>query len=166
MEPIGSHFAESQRVRSITPSRRVRRADGSVLHGTRAVADAHVPERAAVDEVVPQSRFEELNRLVNIVLAGGALLVLLPLMVLIALLIRMTSKGPILYAQSRVGLNRRWRPALALHERRLEDLGGQVFTIYKFRTMRVDAEQGTGVGQGARSPRHLAGPVHAHPAPR
>lgn len=144
MEPIGSHFAEAQRVRSITPSRRVRRADGSVVHGTRAVPDAHPPERAAVDEVVPQGRFEGLNRFVNILLAGGALLVLLPLLVLIALLIRMTSKGPILYAQSRVGLDRRWRPALALHERRLEDLGGQVFTIYKFRTMRVDAERLSG----------------------
>jgi lipopolysaccharide/colanic/teichoic acid biosynthesis glycosyltransferase len=31
-----------------------------------------------------------------------------------------------------------------MQERRLEDLGGQVFTIYKFRTMRVDAERGSG----------------------
>jgi len=30
------------------------------------------------------------------------------------------------------------------HPRRRRDLGGQPFTIYKFRTMRVDAEQGTG----------------------
>jgi lipopolysaccharide/colanic/teichoic acid biosynthesis glycosyltransferase len=43
-----------------------------------------------------------------------------------------------------VGQDRRWRSTLALQERRLEDLGGQVFTIYKFRTMQVNAERGSG----------------------
>ena len=43
-----------------------------------------------------------------------------------------------------MGLDRRWRETLALRERRHEDLGGQVFTIFKFRTMRVDAERFSG----------------------
>lgn len=73
-----------------------------------------------------------------------ALVVTAPVMILIAIAVKVTSRGPILYAQTRVGLDRRWRSTLALRERRLEDLGGQVFTIYKFRTMRVDAERGSG----------------------
>jgi lipopolysaccharide/colanic/teichoic acid biosynthesis glycosyltransferase len=81
---------------------------------------------------------------VNVALATLALLVTLPLMVLLAIVMKLSSRGPVLYAQTRVGVDRRWRSTLALHERRLEDLGGQVFTIYKFRTMRVDAERGSG----------------------
>jgi lipopolysaccharide/colanic/teichoic acid biosynthesis glycosyltransferase len=77
-------------------------------------------------------------------LAALALLVAFPVLVILAIAVKLTSRGPILYAQTRVGLDRRWRSTLALQERRLEDLGGQVFTIYKFRTMRVDAERGSG----------------------
>jgi lipopolysaccharide/colanic/teichoic acid biosynthesis glycosyltransferase len=47
-------------------------------------------------------------------------------MLLVALAVRLTSAGPILYHQRRVGLH------------------GHVFTVHKFRTMRVDAEQHTG----------------------
>jgi lipopolysaccharide/colanic/teichoic acid biosynthesis glycosyltransferase len=78
------------------------------------------------------------------IIALLGLILLAPLLLLIAFLIRLSSNGPILYAQTRVGLDRRWRAALALRERRFEDLGGQVFTIYKFRTMRVDAERHLG----------------------
>jgi exopolysaccharide biosynthesis polyprenyl glycosylphosphotransferase len=48
------------------------------------------------------------------------------LMLLIALLIRLSSPGPILYAQERMGLD------------------GRTFQMLKFRSMRVDAEQQTG----------------------
>jgi sugar transferase (PEP-CTERM system associated) len=64
---------------------------------------------------------------VSDLVGGGLLLVLaLPLMALAALAIALTSRGPILYLQQRVGLN------------------GRVFTIRKFRSMRVDAEAATG----------------------
>jgi sugar transferase (PEP-CTERM system associated) len=49
-----------------------------------------------------------------------------PIMLLVALAIRCTSQGPVLYHQRRVGLH------------------GHVFTVHKFRTMKVDAEQHTG----------------------
>jgi lipopolysaccharide/colanic/teichoic acid biosynthesis glycosyltransferase len=102
------------------------------------------PRLVAVPEVIPRERNEQLSRVLNFAIAAVTLLIVLPLLVVLAIAIKITSRGPILYAQTRVGLDRRWRSTLALHERRLEDLGGQVFTIYKFRTMRVDAERGSG----------------------
>ena len=55
-------------------------------------------------------------------LAALALLVLSPLLVLIAASIRLTTAGPVIFRQVRVGRD------------------GEVFTVYKFRTMVVDAE--------------------------
>jgi len=66
------------------------------------------------------------KRILDIVLSITALIVLSPLFLITALLIKLTSQGPIFYFQERVGKN------------------GQLFKMYKFRTMRVDAEKGTG----------------------
>ncbi|MFO0095843.1 MAG: sugar transferase, partial [Gemmatimonadaceae bacterium] len=74
------------------------------------------------------------------VVAAAMLVIAAPIMLLAALAIRLTSRGPILYMQERVGLDRRWTRTRALNERRREDLGGAPFTIFKFRSMRVDAE--------------------------
>lgn len=63
------------------------------------------------------------KRLVDIVVSSLAVVLLLPVMLLIALAIRLTSPGPILFAQERLGMNKRR------------------FRISKFRTMVVDAEQ-------------------------
>ncbi len=84
------------------------------------------------------------HRLLNLVLASVALIVLLPVMLIIALLVKLTSRGPVLYTQTRVGLDRRDPIDPSQNRRRQLDMGGQPFTIYKFRTMRVDAEQGCG----------------------
>lgn len=54
------------------------------------------------------------------------LVLAMPLMLLTALAVKLTSRGPVLYRQRRVGLN------------------GRVFTVYKFRSMYVDAEARTG----------------------
>jgi len=73
-----------------------------------------------------------------VTVAALALLALAPVMMLIALAIKLTSPGPVIYSQTRVGLDRR-RPVDISHQgRRKLDLGGRPFTIYKFRTMRAD----------------------------
>ncbi len=71
------------------------------------------------------------SRCVDVVLAGASLLLLAPLLLLLALLIRLDSSGPVLFRQTRTGLN------------------GRVFRIYKFRTMRV-LEDGPEVRQATQ----------------
>jgi len=69
------------------------------------------------------------KRLFDIVAAGGALLFFAPVLIAIAVVIKLTSPGPVLFFQYRYGhRNRR-------------------FKIYKFRSMRVDAGDATGVKQ-------------------
>jgi Undecaprenyl-phosphate glucose phosphotransferase len=67
-----------------------------------------------------------LKRAADVILSAGLLVVLSPLFVLIALLIKITSRGPIWYRQQRMGMD------------------GRVFQMVKFRTMRPDAEALTG----------------------
>jgi lipopolysaccharide/colanic/teichoic acid biosynthesis glycosyltransferase len=84
------------------------------------------------------------SRIVNLVLAVVALFLALPLLLLIAIAIKLTSRGPVLYTQERVGLDRRTPDMSPGNHRRVRDIGGKPFTIYKFRTMRVDAEAHSG----------------------
>jgi sugar transferase (PEP-CTERM system associated) len=69
---------------------------------------------------------ETVKRSIDVVAAVGVLAVVSPLLLLMAGLVRLTSPGPALYSQSRVGLQ------------------GKLFTIHKLRSMRADAEAGTG----------------------
>lgn len=72
----------------------------------------------------------------------------------VPVLIKLDSKGPVFYGQQRAGLNYRRRDRRQVDiqvahdrrvgERRKEDLFGRPFTVYKFRTMRVDAEKASG----------------------
>jgi lipopolysaccharide/colanic/teichoic acid biosynthesis glycosyltransferase len=94
--------------------------------------------------VVPNQRSEFANRAVNVVIALVSLVLLAPVMVLVALAIKLTSSGPVFYVQTRVGIDRRRRAATAVFDRRRSNVGGRAFRIIKFRSMRVDAEQGTG----------------------
>jgi len=64
-----------------------------------------------------------LKRLIDTVFSFIALVCLFPLMLFIAIMIKITTPGPIFYRQKRVSLN------------------GRVFTMFKFRSMFVDAEK-------------------------
>jgi lipopolysaccharide/colanic/teichoic acid biosynthesis glycosyltransferase len=79
-------------------------------------------------------------RALNWAIAGLGVILSVPVALAIAALIKLTSKGPVLYQQTRVGLNRRAPGSEGGNHRRTTDGGGRPFTIYKFRTMHVDAE--------------------------
>jgi sugar transferase (PEP-CTERM system associated) len=66
------------------------------------------------------------KRLMDILVAGLGVIVALPVMALVAMAIRLTSSGPVLYHQKRVGQH------------------GRIFVLHKFRSMKVDAEAATG----------------------
>jgi sugar transferase (PEP-CTERM system associated) len=69
---------------------------------------------------------ERIKRLSEVVTAGVILVLVAPLTALLAALVQLTSPGPVLYRQVRVGLD------------------GSTFEILKFRTMRTDAESDSG----------------------
>ena len=115
------------------------------------------PESPApgIHEVEVAPRSELLNRVINVLVAGIALLLVAPLCVIVAALVKLTSSGPVFYTQTRIGLDRRWRREAGDDDgdRRVEDLGGQPFTILKFRSMTVDAEKN---GQAVWATKHDA----------
>jgi lipopolysaccharide/colanic/teichoic acid biosynthesis glycosyltransferase len=97
------------------------------------------------------------KRLTDIVISSIMLVCLAPVMLLVAIAVKLTSRGPIIFSQTRVGLNfRKKRPdrrkldqdaGLDLEADRRKgprrgDSGyGKPFVLYKFRTMRTDAEK-------------------------
>jgi lipopolysaccharide/colanic/teichoic acid biosynthesis glycosyltransferase len=95
------------------------------LDGFRQPADLVDPRNDAL--LVPTPGRGVVYRLVkracDYVIAATALLLLWPILLLIALLIRLDSSGPVLFRQQRLGLR------------------GRPFWVLKYRTMVVDAEQ-------------------------
>ncbi len=67
-----------------------------------------------------------LKRFTDILYSLAALLVFSPVLLIVSIIIKVTSKGPLLYKQERMGID------------------GQRFDMYKFRSMRVGAESSTG----------------------
>jgi sugar transferase (PEP-CTERM system associated) len=66
------------------------------------------------------------KRVIDLMVGAIGLVLALPIMALVALLVKLTSRGPVLYHQPRVGQH------------------GRIFTVHKFRSMVTDAEAGTG----------------------
>jgi sugar transferase (PEP-CTERM system associated) len=67
-----------------------------------------------------------IKRLIDLLFAAFGVSISLPIMALIAVLVKLDSRGPVLFSQERVGK------------------GGKIFTLRKFRTMVADAEKDTG----------------------
>jgi lipopolysaccharide/colanic/teichoic acid biosynthesis glycosyltransferase len=99
------------------------------------------PRKTSTAGAAPENRSERLDRMVNITFASLGLVLVAPIMLVFAVLVKLTSPGPIFYAQARVGLDRRRGGATRAYDRRTRDLGGRAFMILKFRTMRIDAEK-------------------------
>ncbi|MBI2797602.1 MAG: sugar transferase [Gemmatimonadetes bacterium] len=90
----------------------------------------------------PRARSEVVDRGVNLTLASVATLLVAPVMLMVALAVMLTSPGPVMYTQTRVGRDRRRPGGRPGSDRRRANSGGELFTIFKFRSMRTDAETG------------------------
>lgn len=76
-----------------------------------------------------------MKRLIDILASGCGLLVLSPLFLVLAIWIKLDSKGPVFYCQVRVGL------------------GNKDFRIFKFRSMRTGSDKGSLITIGGSDPR-------------
>lgn len=102
--------------------------------------------KAAMDRLI--------KRTLDLIGATVGLVLVAPIMLLVALAVKLDSPGPVFYTQLRVGVNRRrtdrrYCQRVGVDEqrgrdRRREDYMGRPFQIIKFRTMIYDAERQTG----------------------
>jgi Undecaprenyl-phosphate glucose phosphotransferase len=79
-----------------------------------------------IDDVPIRGLAQVVKRTTDIVVSALALVILSPLILVVAVLVKLTSRGPVFYHQERMGLD------------------GRRFVIHKFRTMICDAEKTTG----------------------
>ncbi|MDP2854668.1 MAG: exopolysaccharide biosynthesis polyprenyl glycosylphosphotransferase [Smithellaceae bacterium] len=73
--------------------------------------------------IEPQTDVRMIKSLIDYVAAGIGFIILMPVFLVIAAAIKISSRGPVFYKQERSGLN------------------GRIFTFYKFRTMLADADE-------------------------
>jgi exopolysaccharide production protein ExoY len=105
---------------------------GRIVHMVPALIDAQLFRRNLGDiEGVPTITLETTNprrleafvkRLMDVTVSSILLVILSPIMLVLGALLKITSPGPVLFKQQRLGKD------------------GNMFTIFKFRTMRTDAE--------------------------
>jgi len=85
------------------------------------------------------------KRIVDFIVSSALIILTSPMMLLIVLIIKIDSCGPVIFKQKRIGMNRRRAfnggGTATFHERRRRDFGGQSFTMYKFRSMVREAEE-------------------------
>lgn len=107
-------------------------------------------------EDAPWWRSEDARRALNVLAAAVLLIILSPLMLVLAALVKLTSPGPVFYRQLRVGIDRRRGNQLSGNWRRKTDHGGRLFEIYKFRTMHVGSDRVGQVWASQNDPRITA----------
>jgi lipopolysaccharide/colanic/teichoic acid biosynthesis glycosyltransferase len=118
--------------------------------GTRIVMTSNIlpfyPEMARravglrVSSIATAWGADTTTRVLNVAVAAIGLLITAPLFLLIGLAIKLSSRGPAIHKQIRIGLDRRWNRKRSREDVRVQDLGGRPFTMYKFRTMVQSAE--------------------------
>jgi len=137
----GDHLAEYRRAMELADVALVPRVYELVSWRSRLTELTGLP---LLETVPPQMTGWDLftKRAFDLVVGSLLVAVSMPIMVVVAVLVKLTSPGPVLFRQERLGRHRR------------------SFTIYKFRTMRVDGKadtRGDGTGAGdARIPLHEA----------
>lgn len=104
----------------------------------------------------PSPWADRVRRGLNLLVGAVGILLTWPLMVLIAVAVKLSSPGPVLFTQLRVGVDRRSGtspvPMNGGNQRR-RNLGGRPFRIYKFRTMTVQAPDAGQVWAARDDPR-------------
>jgi len=94
---------------------------------TGGIAEAHQPAGLLnIPDKSDDQLYETIKQVGDSVGSTLLLATLSPVMLVVAILIKLTSPGPVIYAQTRLTINKK------------------PFTIYKFRTMRTDAEKLSG----------------------
>ncbi|MBA3499634.1 MAG: sugar transferase [Deltaproteobacteria bacterium] len=93
----------------------------SRIHNAIAPRKGELPWRA-------RARARLAKRVLDIAIATPATIAALPVIGAVALAVRATSRGPVLFRQQRIGLD------------------GELFTLWKFRTMRADRPDGSATG--------------------
>ena len=93
---------------------------------------------AAATDVTEPFGYAVTKRAFDLIVGAGVLLLLVPVIPMVALMIRADSQGPVFYRQDRVGK------------------GGRLFKFYKFRSMRVDSDR---LRADLESRNELTGPV-------
>ncbi len=127
-QPSGNVTHSDERTRRQSPQRTtyLRIVDAGSTEAIASVSDAR------------------LRRALNLTVAVFGILLTFPVWVIIAILIKLTSRGPVMHSQVRVGLDSRDSNAAPNDLRRRHDIGGRPFTMYKFRTMHAAAETTSG----------------------
>jgi exopolysaccharide biosynthesis polyprenyl glycosylphosphotransferase len=105
---------------------------------TRAVEDLDGIPLLSLSTVPQDGLALAAKRVVDVVVSATALVLLSPLLLGVAIAIRLDSAGPVLFRQRRVGMN------------------GREFTLYKFRSMYQDAERRL---EALRAKNEVSGPV-------
>src|SRR5687767_4666696 len=123
-------------VSAVTLKRYLRfdRVDSRSIESTTTHGPALTPTSLryqARNALRPETPAQEIvRRALNFAVALLGILVAAPLMLLIAIAIRLTSRGPIIYTQPRVGVDRRMpSDSDDRNHRRQQDQGGRIFTI-------------------------------------
>ncbi len=105
---------------------------GLVTHGARVEAMDGIPIFTIRDIPLKNGYYRALKRLMDIVFASVAFLLALPVMVAVAVAIKLTSPGPVFFTQERVGVDRK------------------TFRMIKFRTMRTQTRAESDTRWGSR----------------
>lgn len=107
------------------PNSRLQRRgqEAAAGHGGPHENDSRPAVKTGIFSQTGKKGYHFTKRLLDILLVSFALLLCFPIFLLLAILVKATSRGPVLFKQQRVGLH------------------GKTFWCYKFRTMIADAEE-------------------------